>query len=89
VDDAPNQQPVITSVKSETEAAIAAADSPVLFELRLAMANRAADEFALAQSDWSPRDRPPAANGGPAGGPRAPLTYGAALGRLREDETHL
>ncbi len=68
---------------------IVVADSPTLLELRIALARRAGDELTLAQSDlWTSRSRPAAVDA-PAISPVAPLTYGAALGRLRAEEKDL
>jgi hypothetical protein len=73
-----------TKARPETDVA----DAPALLELRIALARRAGDELAWAQSDlWTSRTRP--AVDAPATASRAPLTYGAALGRLRADEKDL
>jgi hypothetical protein len=64
------------------------ADSPALLELRISLARRAGDELAWAQSDLSTSRSRPAVDG-PAAGSFAPLTYGAALGRLHAEEKDL
>jgi hypothetical protein len=74
-----------TNARPETDVA----DAPALLELRIALAGRAGDELAWAQSDlWTSRSRPAAVDA-PAAGSFAPLTYGAALGRLHAEEKDL
>jgi hypothetical protein len=65
------------------------ADAPALMELRIALARRAGNELAWAQPDLSASRGRPAAAGAPAAGAFAPLTYGAALGRLSAEEKDL
>jgi hypothetical protein len=74
-----------TNARPETDVA----DAPALLELRIALAGRAGDELAWAQSDlWTSRSRPAAVDA-PAAGSFAPLTYGAALGRLHAEDKDL
>jgi hypothetical protein len=67
----------------------AVVDTPAILELRIALARQAGNELAWAQSDLSASRARPAAVGAPAAGSFAPLTYGAALGRLSAEEKDL
>ncbi len=73
----------------EARAETVVADSPTLLDLRTALTSRGGDELTLAQAELSPTHDPAEAVGGPATGAFAPLTYGAALGRLHADEKDL
>lgn len=81
----------LASVEEQPEAGAETivADSPTLLDLRIALARRAGDEFTLAQSDLSANRGRAAAVADPVPGSFAPLTYGAALGRLHADEKDL
>jgi hypothetical protein len=86
-DISPADPPSTVAPTNEPDTVVA--DSPTLLELRIALARQAGDELTLAQSDlWTSRSRPAAVDG-PAISPVAPLTYGAALGRLRVEEKDL
>jgi hypothetical protein len=77
-----------STVAQANEPETVVADSPTLLELRIALARRAGDELAWAQSDLSTSRSRPAVDA-PAAGSFAPLTYGAALGRLHAEEKDL
>jgi len=88
-DDSPSVQQSIVAQSPQANPATVAADSPSLLELRIVMASRAGDELSLAQADLPTSAGRQTAVGGPAVNPLAPLTYGAALGQLRQEEGHL
>jgi hypothetical protein len=79
--------PTVEHTKAWPETGVA--DAPALLELRIALARRAGDELAWAQSDLSAYGSPARAVDAPAAGSFAPLTYGAALGRLHAEEKDL
>ena len=78
-----------STVAHANEPETVVADAPALMELRIALARRAGNELAWAQPDLSASRGRPAAAGAPAAGAFAPLTYGAALGRLSAEEKDL
>lgn len=77
-----------STVAHANEAETVVADSPALLELRIALARRAGNELAWAQSDLS-ANRSRRAVDAPAASAYAPLTYGAALGQLSAEEKAL
>jgi hypothetical protein len=62
--------------------------SPALLELRVAMLSRAGDESLLTKADLVTGDQP-LEPGVARAASFAPMTYGAFLGRLHEEEKHL
>jgi len=85
--DFPAGPPSTVAHANEPETIVA--DAPAPMELRIALARRAGNELAWAQSDLSTSRGRPTAAGAPAAGSFAPLTYGAALGRLSAEEKDL